>query len=174
MGLDITSCSRIAFVELLYAAADWEARYVEDEEMPADIFCLVNDPEYTLQPLHIPESGTAVYRIAREVWQFRVGPYSYYNEWRRQLCAMATGMTPKQVWQTNHTETTRALPFYSLIDFSDCCGVIGLYTSRVLSEQFAQFQPKVDVVPDTDFRELYADFRRAFELALEQGVVIFH
>ncbi|MEM8534985.1 MAG: hypothetical protein AAGF95_29385 [Chloroflexota bacterium] len=176
MGLDITSCSRVEFVELLYSVADWEARYVEDEETPADIFCLVNDREYPqrVEPLPIPESGIAVYRIAGEVWQFRAGPYSYYNQWRWQLCAMATGMTPKQIRQTNHTEVTQALPFYSLIDFSDADGIIGPDTSRILSEQFAQFQPQADVVPDTDFRELYGDFRKAFELASEQGVVLFH
>jgi hypothetical protein len=53
-------------------------------------------------------------------------------------------------------------------------GQICPYAARKLASDFATFQAKVDERTDADFRASYADVRKAFELAAEEGAVLFH
>ena len=61
-----------------------------------------------------------------------------------------------------------------MINFSDCEGVIGPKTSAKLAKDFAEFQAQADAHPDDWFRDLYTTWRRAFELASDDGAVGFH
>lgn len=100
---------------------------------------------------------------------FRAGSYSGYNEWRDQLAKLAGYQSAEDVWH-NRTEG----PFYELIDFSDCEGVLGAATSAKLAKDFAQFQEQADAHADNYFRTKYREWRNAFEKAADRGAVSFH
>lgn len=120
---------------------------------------------------------------------FRAGSYSGYSSWRETLARIAgypiAPLPPigdadrpyaaehphsTAAWKT--PEVTRALPFYELIDFSDCEGTIGPVTSAKLARDFAAYQEIADGEGEY-FRDVYANFRRAFEAAAQNGAVVF-
>lgn len=65
-------------------------------------------------------------------------------------------------------------PFWELINFSDCEGVLGPATSAKLAGDFATWQEKADQHPDEAFRVLYARWRKACEMAADGGALVFH
>lgn len=65
-------------------------------------------------------------------------------------------------------------PFWELISFSDCDGIIGPLVSAKLAQDFGDFQPAADDHPDQHFRDMYARWRTAFETAADTGFVDFH
>jgi hypothetical protein len=108
---------------------------------------------------------------------FRAGAYSGYNDWREELAAMAgysrvAGESPRHAhsngaWQANGG------PFWELINFTDCDGVIGTAVSAKLARDFADWQDRLPE-GDTLFAERYAQWRNAFEQAQHGGFVDFH
>lgn len=72
-------------------------------------------------------------------------------------------------------------PFFELIHFSDCEGTIGPVVSKKLAEDFAKYQKAADSFigthddgkPGGYFAEIYAEFRKAFETASNNGAVDF-
>lgn len=99
---------------------------------------------------------------------FRAGSYSGYNEWRNQLAFLAGYAGAEDAW-ANCT----CGPFWELINFSDCEGVIGPVTSAKLAKDFADYQEKADEHESPYFRDLYKDWRIAFETASDNGAVLF-
>jgi hypothetical protein len=182
MGLDITAYSQITLLEILPNEQAWQQKYGdadEDDDAPdpdPPLLFLSADLPFPerLTPLVVPPSGIAVYQGTGDAFAFRAGPYSYYNHWREQLSLLVTGLPPERLWKTRDRAETRRLPFYLLIDFSDCDGAIGPQAAQTLAQQFAQFQLQANAYDDDDFRGLYADFRRGFELVGTTGVVVFH
>jgi hypothetical protein len=125
-----------------------------------------------------------VYRGCAAEFHFRAGSYSGYNEWREQLAKLAgypaaTDIAePFHASKYGHTHSAGAWiaksgPFWELITFSDCNGTIGPQTSSKLLMDFITHQKIVDEHPDEWFRELYAQWRHAFELAADAGAVVF-
>lgn len=113
----------------------------------------------------------AVYLFSEKV-VFRAGSYMGYNSWRNSLAILAGYLDDTYV-----RERVSSGPFVELIHFSDCEGIIGPVVAEKLAEDFAEYQSKVDQAPDNHidgFHRLYADFRRAFELARDNGAVDFH
>ncbi len=112
---------------------------------------------------------------------FRAGGYGGFNVWRNELAKLA-GYPEGEYEQYGRMWPSycvacwngEAGPFSELINFSDCEGVIGTAVSKKLAADFAKFQAKADAHPDDWFREKYADWRRAFEAAAEDGCVTFH
>lgn len=127
----------------------------------------------------------AIYR-AEESDGFRAGSYSGYNTWRDQLAELSgayaeTMPSPGEyaygrmsfaagAWRDEVTEG----PFYELLNFSDCEGVIGAAVSAKLARDFAALQEKADAHPDEYFRAKYREWRKAFEMAADGGAVEFH
>lgn len=176
MGLDIFAYSCVSFVEVLPDDEAWEAKYADDVApigLKTDFVTATQDHPERLAPLFAPQEGVAVYKIDGEELSFRVGRYSFYNWWREQLSMMANGIMPEVLWRNRDRAEVRKLPFYLLIDFSDCSGAIGATAARILAQEFAQFHPQADQHPDDDFRDVYAEFRTAFELASFDGFVKF-
>ncbi len=103
---------------------------------------------------------------------FRAGSYSGYNWWRRQLAVLAGYGSDQKAFESDGG------PLWELICFSDCEGSIGPVVSAKLAREFAELQPKVDALADTEeyayFRSLYASWREAFEMAAQGGMVDFH
>jgi hypothetical protein len=112
---------------------------------------------------------------------FRAGSYSGYNWWREQLCQLALGVPPSEVWEDPDAHAGK--PFLEMINFSDAEGAIGPVTSAKLAKDFAINEARLVTlaeqrIADPDEREyfttLLSDWRHAFELAAKDGFVIFH
>jgi hypothetical protein len=171
MGLDIT------WYRGLSKAAENEGR--DASGYPLDGFAsFYRNPDFPGRADDI--SDEAVYRY-EEVDGFRAGSYGGYNDWREELAKLA-GYLPVShsrfgsVEMRHDAAVWRAEggPFFELIHFSDCEGVIGAAVSAKLAADFAEHQPKADAHPDDYFRERYAKWRRAFEKAADRGCVNFH
>jgi hypothetical protein len=113
--------------------------------------------------------------------RFYAGSYGYYNRWRDQLAELA-GYPQSTLMRNGQEIQSHALacwegsegPFSELINFSDCEGVIGAAVSAKLAKDFADFQEKANAHQDEGFRSLYAEWRKAFEMASDGGAVKFH
>ena len=141
------------------------------------------------------------YESTGQYFSFRAGSYSTYNQFRRLLSLAANGMLDSDVWETPDISTD--LPFYYIINFSDCEGTIGPSVSQILHTQFIEnrervirnlkhepdlcketedplaFELEFNNIPTLDedtieyFIGVYDDFTRAFEIAKEDGVIQF-
>lgn len=171
MGLDITAYSKLEYLELMDVGA-WEEKYWSHErDMPfTTVIAYHWAEEYADRAIPIVQGG--VYKIGGEEFGFRAGSYSGYNHWRAQLSLMATGLSPSTIWAAS--ERYADVPFYALINFSDCEGIIGAIVSTQLAADFARYQPQADRRADAWFREKYAAWRKAFEIAADDGLVEFH
>jgi hypothetical protein len=163
MGLDITAHKNLIAPqdceEVRDAAGDlkWDAGWHE--------VCLNNS---------FPSRGDGlqdgqVYK-SEDSFGFRAGSYGGYNSWRDQLAKLAGYSNAQQCWATPE----KSGPFYELINFSDCEGVIGPDTSKKLAEDFATFERMAGLHEDEWFRSKYQDWKKAFEFASENGCVDFH
>ena len=107
--------------------------------------------------------------------------YGEYNAWREELAKLA-GWAPGSYheygrdWPSHAASAWAATegPFWELILFTDCDGIIGPKTSAKLAKDFADHQGKADAHSDEDFRQKYSLFRTAFETASHGGLVSFH
>jgi hypothetical protein len=180
VGLDISAVSR--------AAGNYLGPDVPDDLEDDQVHVYSTDG---LDRLDGYEPG--VYRVEGDEVGFRAGSYSGYNYWRRHLCRMALGVEPEEVWED--ADAYRGRPFVELIDFSDCEGSIGPRTSRKLAADFQAFadraeayareqgpdaadpnappRPPDDVVHNW-WLENYREWQHAFELASDDGFVLFH
>lgn len=100
--------------------------------------------------------------------RFRAGSYHGYGQWRADL------------HRQFNPETNPDLPFYELIWFADNEGSIGTEAAADLLADFREHADQYAPAPDSDertqawFRDKYADWTRAFELAADGGLVRFH
>ena len=107
-----------------------------------------------------------VYTTNQPDFGFRAGSYSYYNQWRNQLAEVAGFSSAKDAWEANGG------PFWELINFSDCDGVIGPTISAKLNMDFILFRDKALKMGD-EFMQNYDDFQTAFAMASRAGAVVF-
>ena len=109
----------------------------------------------------------------KEQYAFRAGSYVGYGQWRSALCYLSLGVNPNAVWQTPNDYADK--PFYELIDFSDCEGIIGTGVSVKLAHDFfINLKNISEKGPDEYFILKYSDWRKAFEMASNNGFVSFH
>lgn len=116
--------------------------------------------------------AAGLYRHEGETIGFPCGPYSSYGEWRARLCRAILSVEPQAVWQNE--EQFAAEPFYELINFSDCEGVIGPLSSGRLAAAFKENREKFALIADGYDLKLYDNFASAFALAAHDGAVDFH
>lgn len=169
MGLDITAYGNVALLETMESTDDYDEKYWNsDEDSNTDYVWATKDRG---QHDNIVEHG--VYRYEQE-FDFRAGSYSGYNEWRNHLSRLMLKVDAETVW--HNSESYKGKPFYELINFSDCEGIIGPETSKKLAADFAAHQPIANDEPAFDgwFTEKYNNWRQAFELASNNGYVKFH
>ena len=127
-------------------------------------------------------NSRSFYEPMDELFSFRAGSYSGYNQWRLLLCKFAHGVDINTYWDDN--EKYKGSPFRELIYFSDCEGVIDSEVSEKLYHDFVDGEEKVlKKLKDNYgvdyyagmFRKTYNDFKEAFKLASEnKGFVVFH
>lgn len=167
MGLDIIAYSDIDKIDKPMDGKEYRDKYGRDPDIKTTLlYEFFFDPENWdfQQQLRGLEPG--VYSYDNSV-SFRAGSYSGYNRWRNWLSVTMIGVSADQVWY--NPIDYQYSPFYELINFSDCEGYIGTEVSKKLAEDFRNNRSKV---PQGDL-DLYDEWMHAFELASNNGVVIF-
>lgn len=170
MGLDVTA----------YRKAVWLHPYQQTCDHDADATSVLHEPHFVARADGLPEG---CYRSEGE-FHFRAGSYSGHNAWRDQLALMALGVRPEEVWRNTEEggrqEEFIGKPFYELIDFSDCNGIIGPVTSAKLLADFKAHHKRAERWARQRSRDgewfiqLYAQWAKAFYLASDGGFVSFH
>jgi len=98
-----------------------------------------------------------------ESFGFRAGSYSGYNWWRDRL-----------------DEFKGTIAFQELINFADNEGVIGYVVAKKLSKDFSDYEEEAKKYAESLgaekewWLEKYYDWKRAFEMASDNGAVDFH
>lgn len=132
-----------------------------------------------------PERGTGLEHNAwytfGESMSFRAGSYSGYNDWRERLAQLAGYPATETASASLGARSLHSAacwngatgPFSELIDFSDCEGSLGPEVSKKLLADFIEFEPMASAIGGR-FYDLYAEWKKAFELAADGGMVCFH
>lgn len=177
MGLDITYYANLQKLDCVFDE-DGEPIDPVTRKPLEDAVQLYVNPHFEGREIPIVDRG--VY-IAEECDGFRAGSYGGYNHWREGLAALAgyplTEMDDYGTKTFRHDAGAWAVdsgPFHELINFSDCEGVIGSVVAAKLAKDFADFQEKANTHMDEGWRDLYAEWRNAFEMAANGGAVSFH
>jgi hypothetical protein len=180
MGLDITAYTKVKKVEV---GLDDDGYPVDEAIYDNHVMAWVNGSRG--QHDHLEHKAFYSYH---EDFGFRAGSYSGYNAWRDALARLAG------YEETEYTSSVRGVvkshaaacwggerqgPFAEMIDFSDCEGAIGPATSAKLAKDFADFEERARTFaawPDDDgwFFKVYLDWKQAFEMAADDGMVQFH
>ncbi|MBT2142733.1 MULTISPECIES: hypothetical protein [unclassified Rhodanobacter] len=171
MGLDITAYRKLE-------PAPMQGFDADGEPLQMDAVRLYRNGDFPGRADDIDES---VAYVPSDSFDFRAGSYRGYNQWREQLAELA-GYPIGEYVQCGVTTESRCVgfwngetgPFSELINFADNEGVIGASVAAKLAKDFAEYQAKADAHPDERFRDRYADWRRAFEMAADNGAVSFH
>lgn len=174
MGLDISAYSRVREIGIASDTEEWEREYWMQGR--ADTFYVwpshVLEPDFPgrLEGSIVRPNG--VYEYAGSCY-FRAGSYSGYNEWRNELSIATIGVPAKTVWRT--PSAYEDSPFFELVQFSDCEGFIGpVVAGRLLEDSHAPSITAYAKGRGGRFEGLFVQWRRAFELASDGGVIKFH
>lgn len=164
MGLDITACSKLT----PYIGPTDHHGEPQTEE---DYFNVYRNPAFVARA---DELKNGCYLAAASTY-FQAGSYRGYNIWRNHLARMAGYSSDEAVWKQTGG------PFWELIHFSDCEGAIGPQTSAKLAKDFQDWQGRAEAYAvsiraeeSSWFLKKYAEWREAFELASDDGAVLFH
>lgn len=180
MGLDISACSKVT----VFPPSETEVM----EEMGVELMdAWVNSdfPNHMHDYLGDVEENRIKYSVDSESdgYNFRAGSYSGYNRFRTLLCQAINGITAEELWQRG--DMASHLPFYMLINFSDCEGVIGGSVAEELHRDFVQnreeFVAYLNQKAGTDeniepenWISLYDEWTKAFAIAADEGLLFFH
>ena len=131
------------------------------------------DPDFPLSSLDLQPGRCYIGSGTRR--SFSAGSYSGYGQWRSMLCRSALGVEPHVVWDS--AERWKESPFFELINFSDCEGMIGPLAAASLHEDFSANRELVTRVNQDAghlwFVDLYNTWEEAFALAANHGLVLF-
>jgi len=163
MGLDVTAFEKVVYV------GDFDA------DNPGDTVRLYSSPDF---PKQADGMKSGAYTVNGGEYDRVSMSYSTYNRWREALAKLAgylpvrSRYTPEPshaagAWATDHG------PFWELINFSDCEGLIGAATAKKLADDFAKYDDAA-IKLDGDFYYKYTEFASCFKLASNGGAVKFH
>lgn len=178
MGLDITAYQNIKKIDCVFNADQEPIDPATREPIDGEWFQVTINPHFADRAIGLEDS--AVYRYD-ESMRFRAGSYSGYNTWREILAKLAgyPAVESTEYGRTSLRHDAGAWeadggPFWELIHFSDCEGDIGPEVSTKLAKDFTEFQDKADAEDGDFFKTLYTQWRKAFEMASQNGCVSFH
>lgn len=165
MGLDISYYSKIV--------PSTSAMY---EDLNTDVYPIYEQPGFEYQLGSLKEFQEFSLSDETDCDSFRAGSYGGYNGWRRNLAIMAGYNSDSEVWYDWENELERVKitgdkmkPFYELINFSDCEGVICSEISKKLYDDFLAFDEKAKVYSvDNEyggFYNLYQQWKECFRVA---------
>ena len=192
MGLDISAVSELLPVDVPEEIEIWSDEYYDwESEKGYQLWRPYTRPHFPKQGEGLPESDM-VEAEGEESYSFRAGSYSGYGEWRNDL-ALAAGYEggAEGVWNRIDSEGYTGEPFEELINFSDADGVIGPVASEKLYNDFIKYEKDImdtidwwylKMTPEKEyggddkkwFKIKYDDWKQAFNVARNNGMVIFH
>lgn len=178
MGLDVTAYRKITKIDCVFNADEEPIDPVTREPLEFDYARACVNPDYPARADEIEHKALYRYEEGDGFWS---GGYGRYNQWRDDLAKMAGWPQGKyeqygQSWNSYAASAWQATegPFWELINFSDCEGVIGPVTSAKLAKDFADYQEKAEALQAPGFLERYNEWRQCFEMAADGGMVRFH
>jgi len=185
MGLDISAYSQLERVEVPDFDTDSELHQWENRMWDSGGLQIRSNYMFSE---HMEGIDDGWYLPSGEYYGFRAGSYSGYNEWRELLTFSVGYSSLEDVWGNNLEG-----PFTELINFSDSGGIIGPEYSKKLYEDFINYEneiidklsenmmgftstipERIDVDTYDYFIRVYNGFKKAFEIASDNGVVLFH
>lgn len=175
MGLDITAYPHVILVGAEHKPT--EEKFCEAEE-DGRYHLFITETQATDWPLSIRglEVGRCYVPGEGETFGFRAGSYGTYNVWRELLSVYALGVKPETVWR--YPERYVDQPFFELVNFSDCEGMIGPAACVDLAQDFAEHPEVREKLlaeePDGYYASKFDDWAKAFALAADTGLVDFH
>ncbi|QTG87257.1 hypothetical protein [Bacillus amyloliquefaciens] len=157
MGLDIKAFKNLKVIK--------NPPYHEDEGELIEIQWTPGD-SMKWSEKHFPGRGEGVNPDKVYTWEdsfsFCAGSYVDYGKWRSQLVKFIG---------------SEGNAFRELINFADNEGVIGSVVSKKLAKDFKEYEDEARkfsvMVEDPLWFELYGEWKKAFELAAENGAVDF-
>lgn len=179
MGLDITAHKQLSKIDCVFDASGNPIHPETREELDFAFQASVHNDF----PGRSGSVEDGAFYNAGDSFGFRAGSYGGYNAWRNELAKLAGyPARPFDRFGTGNVQQRHdqgaweaaSGPFWELINFSDCEGVIGPEVSAKLAKDFADHQEKADQHESEYFRESYSDWRKAFEMASDNGAVDFH
>lgn len=162
MGLDITAYSQLKDTGRPF---DWAV----DEE---NALISNNHPDFAERCVEFTPGNAFEYKVS---YRARIGAYSYYGAWREKLAELA-GYPPVVGRPRPYSEGAWAAtegPFWELINFTDCDGVLGTAVCQKLAEDFDAYEVSARRLGDEDFLYTYLQFKAAVEFASDGGAVVF-
>ena len=154
MGLDITAYKNIRIREL---TKDEEGEYYFSNSG----FKQSNMPNLENKEIQIEfDDG----------FDFRAGSYGGYNRFRNQLCLASNNISADELWKSENEN----LKFYWLINFTDCDGYIGTDYCKILYDEFVKYEKEIKLSLDEYYYQTYDNFKEAFRLGADNGLVSFH
>lgn len=181
MGLDITAYSRLAAV-----GKHADGRWCEDDQhVTAYVYDSFPASFRGIEVLATEQHGDTGYLMGgcyaltseTKTHGFQAGSYGGYNAWRedlaRQFNPYGPGGGTGRLGDVSSPDPNG--PFFELIWFADDAGCIGELAAIELLADFRQhaaaYAPRRD---QEHFREKYAAWTRACELAADGGLIDFH
>ncbi len=162
MGLDITAYSQLKDTGRPF---DWDV----DEE---NAYIPHNHQDFATRCVECTPGNAFEYEGELHAY---IGAYSYYGAWRDQLAKLA-GYPPVVGRPRPYSEGAWAAtegPFWELINFTDCDGVLGTAVCQKLAEDFADYEESARLLEDEEFLCTYLQFKAAVEWASDGGAVVF-
>ncbi len=168
MGLEVIAYSNIKFLREYFEDFDYD-------EGKTSLYVNTHFPD------RAPEFKDGIYSFDKEVG-FCAGSYGGYNQWRDELAHFAEFEAHEtDGYKYPHAETAFNnlgvdKPFYELINFSDCEGVIGKDICVKLLKDFNDFQERAEQFETRCiyFMKIYNSFIELLELAVYDGCLWFH
>lgn len=170
MGLDITAYKNLKLTDI-----------PADEDLETDGNYTMLYPEQS--PDVVGDLTSDYFYEYEDSMGFNAGSYSGYNNWRNDLARLAGYPLEQYKGYFDIVSESHCVacwngakgPFSELINFSDCDGIIGTEVAKKLAKDFADFQEKANTFEAYNFwLEKYNYWRKAFEMASENGAVVFH
>lgn len=169
MGLDIVAYSNIQFSSEMETLSDILPG-VEEQTI------WVN-PDFKEHAPDIPVGGDnrvkGFFTEETNSMSFRAGSYSTYASFRKKLCRILYDTDPSMIWA--EPEKWKDKPFYYLINFSDCEGIISSSICKVLLNDFLTLKRdeyKWIQLSEWD-QEICNDFIEALEIASIDGFIVY-
>ena len=171
MGLDILAISKLRLMTPEVKAALDRLPELSTEDEPVLTVTDITKKQDFCRCLDM-DNGDYYKTEGSEEYDFRAGSYSSYGDFRREIAETFLNSTPVKVWSS--PQSYEGQPFYELVDFSDCEGVIGPEVCAKLHKDFVDGRKKFVEEVQSDWSvERYDTWTKALEIAKEDGVIIF-
>lgn len=179
MGLKVTGYRGINKLDALFTI-DGEPVNPHTRELYDQFFIAYINDDFPEQAYGLEHK--TVYSFT-ECEVFPVGSYRLYNKWREQLAKLVgyPAVTSRLESYTEPVDVSHyegafemdSGPFLELVCFSDCDGIIGTQVSAKLACDFAEWDERAKATEDTWFYRGYVGFRKCFDMAADNGAVVF-